>query len=241
LHAKSNGDSCAFMAVVKSSIGILLATTMACAMACAASPARPNDVVETTVPSPESEPPDALPTSESSVRRKASSVVQCSVAPLKLMVRAVPPATSNPMRIVELAADGTVSFAIVSDRDARLDDRGCLTIGSEVVADASSADAIWTAHGRFVTDGDRIVIEGGRSMRIHDDGSVEIIARDGTPEPASPLFFEGYHAEAACSARVLLVTFMASMPSMAASDGNPPRVPAPRGSPCPHPPREPAI
>jgi hypothetical protein len=221
--------------VVKSSIGVLLATTIAGAtVACAASPARPNDVPETTIAPPPSDPRDTLPTNGSSVRRGASSPAHCSIVPLKLMIGAKSPSTSSPLRIMELAADGTVSFAMASDAGARLDDRGCLTIGSEVAADASSADSIWTAHQRFVTDGNRIELERGRSMRILDDGSVETTARDGTPGPASPLFFEGYRAEAACSARVLLVTFMASMPSMAASDGNPPGVPAPRGSPCPH-------
>jgi hypothetical protein len=136
------------------------------------------------------------------------------------------------MRVMTLSEDGKVALLMHGTSDAALDPDGCLTVAGELAVDASSTREVWTPYERFVINGTRIELANGRTLQILDDGSVRTFDASGKPEKFAPFNFEGYRREAACAARSLLILFMASMPSMAASDGNLQRLPPPHDSPC---------
>jgi hypothetical protein len=130
--------------------------------------------------------------------------------------------------------DGAASGPKPRSRFAGPSDPRSATPMGAVWVDASTNAVLWTEHEIYAVDGDRVLLENRRSFRIRAEGGVEMLDEYGAvePSPYGSFAFEPYAPAAACAARVLMVAFLTSMPSMAVSDGRPPRRPPPAGSRC---------
>jgi len=158
----------------------------------------------------------------------------CPAVPLTLVVH-TPTGETRP--VLTLDAKGTVAVAMMGPPKtiAKLDTRGCLVSDDGVEVDVTRSGALWTHHERIAFTNGALRLDGGRSMRIEPNGDLATFARDGSREPDTygSFTFTGYGPPGACAARVLLVTFMTMMPSMAVSDGHPRKLPQPEDSACP--------
>jgi hypothetical protein len=166
--------------------------------------------------------------------RPAAPANACPIVPLALEIR---PPSGAARTVLSLDARGEVTQSFLGEPQAmaRLDPRGCLLAPDGVDVDITTGSTLWTPHERLTFAKSTLSLENGRTMRIGDDGAIATYAKDGTLEPpvAGSFAFRGYTPEAACAARVLLVTFLAMMPSMAVVDGHPRMLPAPKDSACP--------
>lgn len=141
-----------------------------------------------------------------------------------------------PQTVLSLTPSGELRVSMMGPPKelARLDPRGCLVSADGVEVDVTRGSVLWTPHQRLAFSGSTLRLEAGRSLRIEPSGDVVSLARDGSVEPNSygGFSFNGYSETAACAARVLLVTFLSMMPSMAVSDGHPKMLPPPEDSAC---------
>ena len=153
---------------------------------------------------------------------------RCPVAPLRLMIRAP---GRTPLPVVTATADGHVRLGMLgAEAKAKIDGRGCV-IGDDGLWTALTSDGnVWTAHEIFAIRGGAIQLAAGRTMRIAADGTVETLDAQGHIEPPTygGFFFEGYREGTSCAAKLLLVTWLSAMPSMAVVDGAKP-LPPPKG------------
>ena len=134
--------------------------------------------------------------------------------------------------MLTLGENGEVDVTTVGDPPvhAKLDSKGCLVGADGLWAELTPGGVLWTPHELFLVEGETIRLPEG-AMGVRPDGTVERIRADGSVD-AGFLSFEGYRDDARCAAKLLLVTFMAMMPSMAVSDGHPAMAPIPADSLC---------
>jgi hypothetical protein len=170
-------------------------------------------------------------------------VAICPLAPLALVVTPIdrkprtplPVAGSEPSTALSLDDKGRLDISMFRHMSnaATLDPRGCLAGTDGLWAEWAPGDQIWTPHETFAVSANCIVLATGRSLCVAADGKVEVR----TPDPADAramgsLQIRGYRDDARCAGLVLLATFLSMTPSMAVSDGQPARAPAPDGSRC---------
>lgn len=199
------------------------ALALAGALACQRPPANP--VVPETPPPPPP-PPVAL----------------CPSVPLALVVtpvgsdpRKLLPIGTEPLTALSLDDKGRLDISMFRHMSnaATLDPQGCLAGTDGLWAEWAPGDQIWTPHETFAVSANCIRFANGRTLCIAADGKVEVR----TPDPAEaramgPMQIRGYRDDARCAGLMLLATFMSMTPSMAVSDGQPARAPAPDGSRC---------
>ena len=137
--------------------------------------------------------------------------------------------------MASLDASGHVAVTSLgaSPLAAELDPRGCLVGSDGLWAELTPTGVLWTAHDRFAVEGATIRLPEG-ALRIEPDGTVVRLRRDGSIEPSSVglIRLDGYAEGASCAGELLLATFLAMMPSMAVSDGQPAAAPVPGDSSC---------
>lgn len=165
----------------------------------------------------------------------AESGPVCAAVPLSLELRN-PASVWPPQAILALDAGGHVTFGALptAGRSVTLTPDGCLVGDGALWAELAPADVLWTERESFAVSRSCLAVGGGAAVCIGPDGTVERQGADGGVEPVGPgsIALVGYRPEARCAGLVLLGAFMAMMPSMASSDGHPPRSPLPAGSRC---------
>lgn len=162
----------------------------------------------------------------------AAPTQACPLVPIDLV--AVAAHGSPTMLSVDAKGNVTQSISGQPKPFARLDPRGCLVSSDGVEVDVTRSGALWTRHERFDFSKGTLRLESRRSVSITEGGDVVFFNADGSPDPMAQggFAFKGYAPSAACAARVLFVTFMIMMPSMAVSDGHPRVLPPPDDSAC---------
>lgn len=157
---------------------------------------------------------------------------RCPVVPLGLVVETP---GSQPVEILSVDARGVLRGGPAGGQPelARLDGRGCLTGDDGVWVELTSGGELWTLRQVFAVDGETLLV-GGKRARIAPDGSISFTGPDGATldDRYGSFRLTGYRPEAACAARILLVTYLSMMPSMAVVDGNPRTLPPPEDSLC---------
>jgi len=160
--------------------------------------------------------------------------VPCA-GPLALVLRN-PASAQPPQPILTLDAGGrvVVNAFPTSARGATLTPDGCLVGDDGLWAELAPDGVLWTARESYAASGSCLAVGGHASVCVRPDGIVERRESDGRTEPVAggSMAFTDNRPEARCAALVMLGAFMSMMPSMAVSDGHPPRVPAPAGSRC---------
>lgn len=121
------------------------------------------------------------------------------------------------------------------DEIAQLHSDGCL-IGfdqskdkREVWVERTSRGKFWTQHQEFSLQDERLKL-GNHDLWIDTQGKVVKITDD-KREPTG-IVFSGYRPEGRCAAQMLLVAYMAMLPSMAVADGVARELPSPKHSLC---------
>jgi len=157
---------------------------------------------------------------------------RCPVVPLGLVVETP---GSQPVEILSIDARGVLHGGLAGGQRelARLDGRGCLTGNDGVWVELTSGGDLWTLRRVFAVDGEALLV-GGKRVRIAPDGTISFTGPDGAPldDQYGSFRLTGYRPEAACAGRILLVTGLSMMPSMAVVDGNPRTLPPPEDSLC---------
>jgi hypothetical protein len=158
----------------------------------------------------------------------------CPVVPLQLVTA---DANGKTMVFLTLGANGELRTPLDPSKPfGHLDPRGCVVTSWGVEVEATRQGPIWTRNEWFDIE-DATLHAWSKTFRIDPDGSVRRFLADGGTDPdaagSGSLIIRGYREEAACAARVLLVTFLLMMPSMAVVDGQLEPVPPPEESVCP--------